>query len=410
MNISEFQDIKLRAGLGTTGQRPGFSNQYETFSVSNGIATKSALGNRDLRPSKVTELEVGTDFSFLNMFKAEFNYAKSVAKDQIIFVPLPSVAGFTGQYQNAGTMENNTIEFALTANVIDTKDFKWDMNVNASRTRQTVTELNRAPYKIGGGGGLSSAMFYIKPGEDFGVMYGNIHARSLNDLITDAGGNVINLNGVTGKKVTDFTINSDGYVILAGTEGKTTELAYMLLDTASKQLLETAIGNGNPDLILGVGNTVDVMGFRLYVLVDAQFGGNVYNATKQLLYFNNRHGDMDQAGKPDNLKKAASYYTTPSSLYNGNNPVKHFVEDGGFVTIREVSLSYTLGKALFTDIGMDFVKDMKISLIGRNLFTFSNYSGYNPEVAMQDNSVNFRVDQYTYPVFRTFTAAFQLRF
>jgi hypothetical protein len=139
-----------------------------------------------------------------------------------------------------------------------------------------------------------------------------------------------------------------------------------------------------------------------------QVGGNVYNATRQLMYFNERHGDLDQAGKAEDKKKRISYYT--AGLYNGNNPVSHFVEAGDFVALREVNVSYTFGHSFFENAGLDFVKDLRLSLIGRNLLMISQYSGYNPEVAYSDNSVNFRVDQFTYPVFRTFTAALQIRF
>jgi len=433
VKIPGIDEFRLRASYGTSGQRPPFLAQYETFEIVNGVAVKSLLGNRLLKPARVGELELGTNINFLDRFTFEFTYAKSVASDQILRVPLSAAAGFEAQFRNAGTMENRTVEFALGADIFRKKDFSWNFSIVGSRTRSEITRLDVPPYASNGGsgvfagggallgisaggGGLASAMFRIEAGQPFGVMYGNVFATSVDQLTTNEAGFVNNLVGVTTLRPEDFTVNSDGYLIRAaaadGTpiEGTTAERPYLLLDPATNQGLVAKIGDSNPDFVLGFSTNVTWKNFSLYGLVDTQIGGNVYNATRQLLYFNERSADLDQSGKADGQKKALAYYT--GGLYNGNNPVSHFVEKGGFVALREVNLSYNLTRDLFSKLGFvgKVFHDARLSVIGRNLLMLSNYSGYNPEVAFAGNSTSFRVDQFAYPVFRTYTAALQLRF
>jgi TonB-linked SusC/RagA family outer membrane protein len=427
--IPGIQDLKIRAAYGTSGQRPPFIAQYETFNLVAGIPVKALLGNRNLRPSRVAELELGTNITFLDgRLNFEANYAISNATDQILRVPLFGGAGFAQQYQNAGAMQSTTIEFSLGGEVIRDGDFKWNSTLNAYRSRSVVTELGvpsfatNGDFGVASGGGIAGSMFEIRKGEVYGVMYGNILARSSSQLITDAQGNIINLVGVPTSganvlKPADLVTNSDGYLIrrfapgtMTPNEGTITERTFSIQDTESGQALRTKIGDSNPDWIVSFANTFSYKGLSLYVLLDAQVGGNIYNATKQLLYFAERHADLDQANKPVEQRKAISYYTAATSIYNGNNAVSHFVEDGSFLTVREINVAYTFSRDWFESIGLNFVRDVRLAVIGRNLFTFTRYTGYSPEVALADNSVNFRVDQFTYPVFRTFTASLQIRF
>ena len=96
-------------------------------------------------------------------------------------------------------------------------------------------------------------------------------------------------------------------------------------------------------------------------------------------------------------------------LQNQSNPNSHFVEDGSYAKIREISLAYNIAGSDLGVIGKS-IKQIKIQLSGRNLFTFTNYSGWDPEVAISTNPTNFRLDEYSYPNFRTYSAALTLKF
>ncbi len=417
VKIPGIDEFKLRVSYGTSGQRPPvFDAQYETYASAGGVLVRNILGNADLKTARIGELETGVNIGFLKKFNFEFNYAKTVADDQILLVPLAPWFGFGFQWQNAGTLESNTIEFSIGGDLITKGDFNWNANLIGSRTRTEITKLNVPPYATDGnigfaaGGGVANGMFRIQEGQPLGVMFGNVHATSLNQLQTNENGIVTNLFGVNGRNINEFTVNSEGYVILDGTEFTPNERAFIIADETG-QKLTTKIGDSNPDFVLGFANTFSYKALSLYVLLDAQIGGDIYNSTRQLLYFNTRHADLDQSDRPEGQRKSQSYYTSATSLYNGNDPAQHFVESGAFLILREINISYNFAPSFFEKIGLSKVfHDARFSIIGRNLFTFTNYTGYNPEVALANNSASFRVDQFAYPIFRTFTAALQLRF
>ena len=99
-----------------------------------------------------------------------------------------------------------------------------------------------------------------------------------------------------------------------------------------------------------------------------------------------------------------------AGLYNGQQPLSYFVEDGSYVKLRELSASYTFGQKLLAATGLGRITSgVKVALIGRNLYTWSNYSGFDPEVTA-GNDFNFRIDGFRYPNFRTVTGQVEISF
>jgi hypothetical protein len=147
-----------------------------------------------------------------------------------------------------------------------------------------------------------------------------------------------------------------------------------------------------------------------YGLVDVQVGGQVYNATKQRQYQWYRSGEEDQTGKPEGLKKPAAYY---DALYNGNDENEWFVEPGGFVKLRELSIRYRVPVQALRGLRSLGISGASLALVARNLFTITNYSGYDPEVRDEETGANnpvARVDDFDYPRFRTITMTVLLEF
>jgi hypothetical protein len=144
-------------------------------------------------------------------------------------------------------------------------------------------------------------------------------------------------------------------------------------------------------------------GFQFYGLLDTQVGGNIYNQNNQRSYQYNRSSDVDQVGKPDSLKKTVDYYAL---VYNGNAIEDWFVEPGGFVKFRELSVRYQIPSRLMARVPGSRGAGASISLVGRNLKTWTRYKGYDPEVGTVTN----RLDSYDYPQYRNFSAVFQLQF
>ena len=135
-------------------------------------------------------------------------------------------------------------------------------------------------------------------------------------------------------------------------------------------------------------------------------GGEVYNYTKQLLIFNYRHKDLEDLTRDG---YALSYLTASDGLYNASDALSYYVEDASYLKLREVSLSYTLTNSNLGSLG-EYIRDIKLSVVGRNLLTITDYTGYDPEVALRTNATNFRLDEYSYPNLRTFTGSVQVRF
>ena len=137
-------------------------------------------------------------------------------------------------------------------------------------------------------------------------------------------------------------------------------------------------------------------------------GGNIYNGTRQWPFFDNRDRVYDQSGKPEAEKKSQSYY---NYFYNGLNAQAYFVEPGTYVKIKELSVNYTLVRDQLRKVGLGRLENVRLGLVGRNLFTFTKYSGYDPEVSgIAGDPCQFRIDWFSYPHFRTFTGVVEIAF
>ncbi len=412
-------ELKFRGSYGTAGLRPNFGDIFETFNVAQTGITLNQVGNPNLQSPTIKELEVGIDASIFNRIDLSVTYANSTTEGAIITVPLSgAVPGFT-QRQNIGETEYSALEVSLTGTAIETDDFSWDFGVTFAAVENTITSLgdvapfNRNIVSFGDRviNRIDSApavnVFRVEPGQPYGAMFGNQLVGSLDEL-TVQGGLVIN-EGLN-LPLSDFSVNEFGDVIVTANNGETGlvnaggEQAIRKWDADTNQLAVDLIGDTNPDFIMGFKNTFTYKNISLYTLFDAQIGGEVYNYSKQFLYFNDRHADLDAfgaAGQP------SSYANASSTIYNGAAPIDYFVEDASFVKIREVSLSYTIDKEMFGPrVPLEAIK---FTVSGRNLYTFTNYSGYDPEVALSGSPI-FRMDEFSFPNFRTFAGSILITF
>jgi TonB-linked SusC/RagA family outer membrane protein len=401
LSINGIQELKVRASLGTAGLRPPFQAQYETYSLSGGAPSPGNLGNRDLRPAFSKELELGVDVEFLNRFDLTVNYSNQETRDQIVLVPLSARAGgFNAQWQNAGTLEAKTFEVSLGAIIMDSPNLQWTANLNFDRIRQTVTQLNFPPRFVGPNL-QSNAVFYLNEGEPFGIMYGRRWVRSFEELQRNP--------AFEGANPQDYIVNSDGFLILAGTEGTPDEevIRYFEVDENGDLVGDFRIGDVNPDFNISLSQNIDYKNWSFYALLDAQVGGEIYNLTKQWIFRELRHGDIDQRGKPEGERKAVQYY---NSLYDANNTNEYFVEDASYLKLREVAVNYTFRQNQLGRFGNMF-NSIRVGMSGRNLLTLTRYSGFDPEVSGLEGDVsNYRIDSYAYPNYRTITGVIEFTF
>jgi TonB-linked SusC/RagA family outer membrane protein len=398
-------EFKLRASQGTAGGRPSFADQYETWSVSSaGSVSKGTLGNRNLGPETTTETEFGLDFIALNRLNVELTWARQTTRDQIIQIPQPAVSGYSNQWQNSGTIEGTTLEATVQAFLVQNPDFTWSTTIVADRSKSEITEWNRVCYFT------NSGLTMRCQGANRSEVWGDRFLTGVQELPARHQGSE-----------SHFQVNDDGYLVAVGTgnswqdglwgtevevDGVTYPWGLPIIerDEGGNVILQR-IGEFFPDASVGWINQFRIHGLDVHTHLHANIGGQVYNRTRQRLYQHFRHADLNQAGKPEGEKKPIDYY---QALYNTNNSTSHFVEDAGFVKLREVALRYSfrdggLERFRLDRLGLD---RLTVGLIGRNLLTFSPYDGYDPEVG----GVAVRHDNFNWPNTRTITGMVEITF
>lgn len=421
-------ELGLRYSVGTAGGRPAFSAQYETFTVAGGTVSPQNLGNRDLRPEYTTEHEAGIDLGlFANRATLSANYARSTTENQILPVPLPSYTGYAQRTVNAGTLESDTWELSLDTRLIQRDNFGWSARVNYDRTRSTITELDVPEFTYGVPGQNLGNVFYARPGERMGTFYGLQFATGCEHL-------------PAGVDCSQFRVNDDGLLVYTGgdeiTAGRWGDFAPLAVQSAHPRLgglrwgepfgglcVDRASGEATdlcplgktmPDYSMSFSSTVNWGGLSLYGLFDAVQGITVYNQPLQWAVFRRTAGILDQTGKEAELQKPVSYY---AKMYgaSGLRPSSEFVEDGSFVKFREMSLRYTFGQDRLSRLpaigGLD---GLSLMLTGRNLKTWTDYRGFDPEVGKSTGETGSaalgRVEGYQYPNFRTWSLGVEVNF
>ncbi|MDH5366650.1 MAG: SusC/RagA family TonB-linked outer membrane protein [Cyclobacteriaceae bacterium] len=389
-DIPQVQELKVRGSYGTAGNRPTFVARYETYD--NGV--KENVGNELLKSPVSTEIEVGLDAEFLNMFNLNFSYSTTNTVDPLWNKDLASIAGgFKQQWQNLDAeVKGDVLELTLGAKIIDKNDLTVSSNLIFSKVTQKIIRFDNAPFLYG-----PSNAFILQEGSNLGVIYGEKFARSIDEL------------SISQQEADTYVINSDGYVVRTSEIGTVDEKAIIVQDETGNTKFE--IGDIVPDFNLGLNFTVNYKGIRLYALFDWKQGGDIYNQTKQWTMRELRHADVDQSGKPQAEKKPVNYY---ANFYNVNATTDYFIEDGGFLKFRELALSYNLPQSILDPLKI--FKAVKIGIVGRNLLTFTKYTGYDPEVASTGDANGdfgdqyFGFDGFGYPNFRTLSGSIEFKF
>lgn len=402
--INEF---KVRYSLGQGGTRPDFADQYENVGVTaGGGITRQALGNAALRAEKATEQEWAIDAIIKNRYSVSLSYAHQKTTDNIISVPVPALSGFNSQERNVGSIQGNTLEATIQAQVIQRPGFQWEVNLVADRTRSKRLDFNRSCY--------SDGILWHCAGSNLGDMWGYSFVRGTSQL-------------PAGTNPAAFQVNDDGYVVAVG-EGNTWRdgvakglwgttvsvngtnypwgMPIVQRDAAGQQLFGR-IGDMNPDVNFGFGNTVRWKGVQLYALFTGQVGGDMYNLAKRTRYNNGDDIDVDQSKKAVEHRKPVTYYSsTANGLSGPGSYVSAFVEDATYLKLSEVQLRYTLPQSAMRYVGRLGVSRMAFEVNGRNLLTFTGYSGTDPE----KGSPFYRVEDSSYPLYRTVTGGLNLTF
>lgn len=383
-----FDNLKLRAGYGISGNAMGFDvySSYNTYGASGTFvydgktyrtygATKNA--NPDLKWESTGMLNIGLDFAFL---KGRLNGTVEVyhkkTKDLIWSYPVSTTQYIYGWMDaNVGEMTNKGIEFTLNAVPVRTKNFMWSTTLNLSHNKNTVDKMQNETFHttnltqgdpMVAGVSADGWTQRIMEGEPIGTFYTYQYAGTVN--------------------------GRSEYYVLDENGNRTGET------TNNPSLKDRSItGCAQPKLNAGWNNTLTYKNWSLNAFITGVFGNDVYNSARA----HYTSAQMFSDGK--NVLK--EFLNNPASDASGSLPSDRFIEKGSYVRLQTLSLSYT-----FRNCFNDWIQDLTLYGTANNLFTITNYKGLDPEVNMGgiDPGIDYRWSRY--PHTRTFMVGVKINF
>lgn len=316
------------------------------FNGVNGYRLSTSLGNPDLKPEISTEYEIGLDLRFLEgRVRLDAAYYNRNTVDQIFDIPTSSATGYTSRLTNAGELKNYGYELSGGISLIESRDFQWDVDMNFSKNTTEVVEFAPGVENIFLGG-FSNPQIRIEDTKDgYGVIWGFRYQRN------DEG---------------QLMIGEDGLPLLASDLGP--------------------IGNVSPDWTGNLRTSFSYRGISLAALLDKRQGGDILNFDQFYSSFYGTHevtadrgstyifdGVNAKTGEPNDIE-----IVRDQDFYQGHygNVYENFVEDGSFLKLRELSLSYTLPQSMLDRLP---IRSLRVTGTGRNLWIDSDFSYKDPE-------------------------------
>ncbi|GAA5221662.1 TonB-dependent receptor [Membranihabitans marinus] len=390
--------LKLKASYGVSGNNtiPNYGSagllSYTNYVLGNNILTgqiPSSLSNYDLGWETSKQFNLGIEYNLLNnRVKVLADVYHSVNDNLLLNVPVPSILGVNTALQNIGKIQNRGIEFNITTENI-TGDFNWTTDLNFSLNRNKVLELGPEGTPIYANT-YQSETNVTQIGRPIGDFYGYVfdgvynsqeEIESRPSLSTDRPGDPI---------VVD--VNGDGEI------------------TADDR---TSIGNYQPDFYFGLDNTFRYKNIDLRVLLHGVQGASVMD----LIFYQ----AMALTGRTNSLGLARERWRSPEEPGNGEvyaasidvrgvrrRPSTFYIQDASYLRIKNITLGYSLNQNMIEKASLS---GARIYLSAQNLFTFTSYHGYNPEVSSYNNSaLTAGVNYYGYPTSKSITIGLNINF
>ena len=397
-NIPAISNGKLRVSYGLAGNNQ-FGDNYpylatlaaDNYSFNNSLVNglgAATLGNAQLGWEKSKQFDAGADIGlFHERIVIGIDYYKRNTDGLLLAVNVPTITGFSTAVKNIGAMENKGWEFSLATRNL-TGAFTWNTNAALSFNRNTVTALGPTGDPIRSNSGVNETNITI-----IGKPIGNIYGYKQIGIFQNQADLDKYPHDPTSRPgdVKFEDVNKDGKI------------------TADDR---TIIGNSQPDFIYGLTNTFRYRNFDLMVAIQGQQGGQILNLSRR--FFENLEGGQNQLttvlnrwqseDKPGNgIVPRANQRTTG----NNNAISDRWVEDASYLRIQNVSIGYQLPEKLLQHIR---VQQARIYLSAQNLYTFTNYLNYNPEVSNYEGALTSGVDYGRYPLARTFVVGVNIGF
>ncbi len=322
----------------------------------NAFEQSNLRANNTLKHELVTEYEVGADLRFLQgRVGVDFAYYYKISNDQIVEAPVAPSSGFESSVENVGEVKNVGYELTLTGEPIKTTSgLSWTIQGNFAKNTTTVEELTEGVESIFLFG-FTSPQIRADVDNGYGVIWGSKFLRNDNNQIV---------------------IGADGIPVVDNALG--------------------AVGNVQPDWTAGLRNTISFKGLTLSALIDVRKGGDILNFDQFYTTFygtaeitEDRGSEFIWDGVIDNgdgtFRPNDITITKDQDYYQGffSSVTENFIEDAGFIKLRELSLSYALPSSILSKTPFESVN---VSVIGRNLWIESDFSYFDPEGSLGGNT------------------------
>lgn len=401
-NINVIDNLKLRASYGETGNQsiPAFSTiafpivaesvnyPFTGQEMTIGVAPSSQLPNKQLTWETTAQTNVGFDLGLWeSRLTLSMDLYRKHTRDVLLNRRLPSYVGPTVVAENVGEIENKGIDLSLGMTIIDDNDWHVSSMLSVSRNKNKVLAL------VGDG----------EPIEMGAKIYGN--SFPVRPTRVEVGLPISTFRGYQFEGV--YQLGEEDEAALYGKVPGDARYADINGDTLISTDDIVTVGDGNADFTWGWNWTVEWKNFDLNFMVLGSHGNDIYNFTRMRMMglgsaqFHAVHADYKDRWTEEN----------PSEIPSGRDGTEflssQFIEDGSFVTLKNISLGYTLNNVL-NGIGMDA---LRLYVNAENLLMFTNYTGFDPEATASGNSdTNLGIDYNAYPINRSFTVGLKMTF
>ena len=379
-------NLKVRASYGIIGNQDitpystlALLSQTTTYFGSNTGVTgywANTMATPDIKWEKTKQFDFGFDLGLWdNRVTVSFDYFNKKTSDALLSTKLANYLGGTSYLINAGEVSNKGFDIAISANIIDTKDFGWITSLNGAYLKNKVEKLTADEPNLYSGtmpGICDDGTSIITEGETIGSFYGYRWAG----------------------------IDTDGYDTYYAADGSITRSPDPTTD-------REIIGKSTPDFTLGWNNSLHYKNWSLNAFFNSSFGAQRLNVLRFAM--NEMIGNSRMFTEAGHVEGIGTMWTDPSRTENNvtkANSTK-FLEDADYFRCENITLSYTLPKKIIK------FADLQLSFSVQNLFTITGYKGSNPagfSFASSSGDQATGVDTGTYPTPRTYTFGVRMNF
>lgn len=392
---------RITSGISQATYASDNSTKYTFDGVSSvsGIAV-TRLSNPDLKWEQTAALDIGLDIGlFKNRIILEADYYNKQTNDLLLDRSIAPSTGFESRYGNTGKVENKGIELSLQTVNISGKNFKWNSTLTFAYNKNKVKSLgtNNSDIYVGsfqpdGAAGFASP-FIIRVNEPIGAIYGYIY-----DGIIQENDPVLTTTHPNAQAGDPKFVDVDGSGIVDAED-------------------RVVLGTGVPKGTFGFTNNLSWKNFRLDIVMQGQYGGKLVNVQKIDLLNPISEGNVLREVLTDTWSPENPSGTIPARSFYGNSHGgwvnSRFVESSDYLRLKNITLSYNLPASVLKPAG---ISGLEVYVNVQNLYTFTNYSGLDPEIGnLTDNSQQNRnagrgLDFNAYPVNKMYLLGARLTF